>query len=101
MSNYVVSRDETIKILREYKKKHEKEYGIEMLGIFGSVARGQATENSDVDVVIRTKTPNLFILSKIRQELEELFHHHVDMVSYREKMNLFLKRRIDNEAFYV
>ncbi len=101
MKSDAVSREKTIEILKEYKRQHEKEYGIEMLGIFGSVARGQATENSDVDVVIRTKKPNLFLLSKIRQELEELFHQHVDMVSYRERMNLFLKKRIDSDAFYV
>ncbi len=97
----VASREDIIEVLRKYKQEHQKEYGIEMLGIFGSIARGQATEASDVDIVIRTKTPNLFLLSRIRQELEEQFHRHVDIVSYREKMNRFLKKRIDNEARYV
>jgi len=97
----IISRENIIDVLRRYKLEHQKEYGIEMLGIFGSIARGQATETSDVDVVIRTKTPNLFLLSRIRQELEEECHLHVDIISYREKMNRFLKKRIDSEAHYV
>ena len=97
----IISREDIIELLRKYKLEHQKEYGIEMLGIFGSIARGHATETSDVDIVIRTKTPNLFLLSRIRQELEEQFHLHVDMVSYRETMNRFLKKRIDSEARYV
>ncbi len=97
----VINREDVIDVLRKYKQEHQKEYGIEMLGLFGSIARGQATETSDVDIVIQTKKPNLFLLSRIRQELEEQFHMHVDMISYRKKMNRFLKKRIDNEARYV
>jgi predicted nucleotidyltransferase len=37
----------------------------------------------------------------MRIELEELMHVHVDIINYREKMNSFLKKRIDREAVYV
>jgi hypothetical protein len=40
-------------------------------------------------------------MSRIRLEIEEAVHQHVDIVHYREKMNQLLKARIDREAVYV
>jgi len=37
----------------------------------------------------------------IKQDLEEKFHRSVDIVRYRDRMNAFLKKRIDKEAVYV
>ena len=58
-------------------------------------------EQSDIDVVVELKTQDLFDLIGIKLDLEEQLSRQVDIVSYREKMNQFLKRRIDNEAIYV
>jgi uncharacterized protein len=96
-----MNRETILQILRTYKEEVGARYGITALGVFGSVARGQATEESDIDVVIQTKTPNLLILSRVRQELEERIVRHVDVVRYREQMDPFLKRRIDRDALYV
>ena len=96
-----MNKKATLSLLKNYKKEKGSRYGISALGVFGSVARGESTEGSDVDVVIRMKKPNLLLLSKIRIELEEQFQTHVDLVSYRDKMNPFLKQRINNEAVYV
>ncbi len=96
-----MSRADILKILKEFKENHAEEYGILLMGIFGSVARDQATQKSDVDVVVKMKRPDLLTLSRMRIELEELMHVHVDIINYREKMNNFLKKRIDREAVYV
>ena len=37
----------------------------------------------------------------IKQDLEEVFKRHVDIVRYRDKMNPFLRKRIEKEAVYV
>jgi len=37
----------------------------------------------------------------IKQDLEERFRCHVDVVRYREKMNPLLRKRIEREAVYV
>lgn len=42
---------EIIVILSEFKARYADKYGIERLGLFGSVARGEQTEGSDVDIV--------------------------------------------------
>jgi len=99
--NHCMKRQEVLKVLESYKRNHAEEFGIVRIGIFGSVARDEATQESDVDVVIETKNPNLFKLSRIRLDLEELMHTHVDLISYRESMNTFLKERIQKEAVYA
>ena len=97
----MINRDAVLAILREYKRENARRYGIIDLGLFGSVARQTAGENSDVDICIKIQTPDPFILVHIKEDLEQRVHAHVDIVRVREKMNLFLKSRIEQEGVYV
>ena len=90
-----------ITILKDYKAQLAEEYGISEIGVFGSIVRNDASENSDVDVVVRIQKPDLFLLAGIKYDLEERLNSTVDIVSYRDNMNRFLKQRIDNEAVYA
>ncbi len=47
------------------------------------------------------ETQDFFDLIGIKMNLEEQLSQEVDIVSYRERMNGFLKRRIGKEAVYV
>lgn len=97
----MIKKDEVLQVLKRFHDECGTEYGITSLGIFGSVARDCATDDSDVDVVVQIEKPNLFALSGIRMDLEERLHQHVDLVSFRDRMNPFLKERIQKEACYV
>jgi len=51
------------------------------LGIFGSQARGDASENSDIDVLVDfNETKSFFELSRIQGELQNIFGKKVDLV---------------------
>jgi predicted nucleotidyltransferase len=54
-----------------------------------------------VDIVVELEHPDLLVLVGLKQELEELLHVPTDVVRYREAMNPYLKRRIEEEAIYV
>ena len=71
------------------------------LGVFGSVARDEADDQSDVDIVYETDSPNLFRAVRMKQELEALLRRRVDVVRWRERLNPRLKARIAREAVYV
>ncbi len=92
------TKEQILAILREYKKRNAQKYGIEDIGIFGSYARDEAKKNSDVDVFIQLKYSNLFLLSQIRIELEELLGIKTDIIQLRDKMNKYLKNNIIKEA---
>lgn len=96
-----MGQKEIIQVLRDYKREYAEQYGILEIGVFGSVARDEAVETSDVDVVVRIVKPDLFLLAGLKYELEERLDRQVDIVTYRENMNQFLKKRIDGEAIYV
>ncbi len=96
-----MKRDDIIITLRRFMKMNKDRYEIMRIGIFGSAARDDMNEQSDIDVVVELGKPDLFYLIGIKQDLEEKFHQPVDIVRYRDEMNAFLKRRIDKEVIYV
>ena len=58
--------------------------GVRELSVFGSVARGEATDTSDVDVLVdfeREVTVSFFRLCELRYRLEDLLGLPVDVVS--------------------
>ena len=101
MNKRTLKRDEVLDILKKRKEEFAVAYGVTDIGIFGSLARGESETGSDVDVVVKMIKPDLFFMVHIKEELEDDYRTKVDIVHYREKMNAFLKKRIDREAVYV
>lgn len=96
-----MKKDDILAILRRFKQDSADKYGILDIGVFGSFARDEAREDSDVDICIKTKTPNPFLLVHIKEDIEKLIQKHVEIVRVREKMNPFLRERIEREGRYV
>lgn len=97
----IKNREAILKELRRIKPDLEQLYGVTKIGIFGSFARNEIREDSDVDVVVEMREPDLFYMVHIKETLEESFKMPVDVIRYREMMNSRLKARIDREAVYV
>ena len=96
-----MERNEIIRTLRCFMDMNKERYEIIRIGLFGSAARDSMNELRDIDVVVELGKQDLFNIIGIKQDLEEQFSKPVDVISYREKMNQFLKKRIDKEAVYV
>ena len=75
------TKDEIIAILRNFKEEFGERYGIEKLGLFGSVARGEQKEDSDIDICVKLQDPDYFTRMEIKESLEERFNAKVDVVS--------------------
>jgi len=82
-------QNEIISLLRQAKQKYADE-GFNIVGIFGSYARNEATEESDIDILYELN--DTFIqshqgfsafarLSSIKQELKSLFGIDVDITA--------------------
>ncbi len=97
-----MNREEILNELRRYKPILEKKYGITKLGVFGSVARGDVRDSSDVDVVIEVENVmGPFILLDIKEELNKLLGCKVDLIRMRKNLNKILRKRIKKEVIYV
>jgi predicted nucleotidyltransferase len=76
--------------------------GVRRLGIFGSVARGDAGESSDVDVLVgfRPEARTLDNLLTVADALEQVFHRRVDLVT-EDSLSPYLGPRILPSVRYV
>ena len=75
---------ETImKRLRAYKPELQRKHPISRLGVFGSCARGEATEYNDIDVAVEFKGPMGLNFVAMANEIEDLFRIKVDVVPMR------------------
>ena len=96
-----MTRSEILEILKKYKNENANKYGINNIGLFGSVSKDEGKNESDIDIIIETAEPDLFILVNIKDEFEILLHKTIDIVRKREKMNPYLKKHIEKDAIYV
>ncbi len=96
-----MNKEDVIRALKTLRDSKGDEYDIVRIGFFGSTARGVMHDGSDVDIVVVLAKPSMFNLIAIKQDLEAQLNCRVDLVRYRERMNPFLKKRIDREAVYV
>jgi hypothetical protein len=71
---------EISKILADHKEEIRKKYGVLLLGIFGSYARGEENETSDIDILIEIERPIGLKFFELWDELEKLLGCEVDLV---------------------
>lgn len=68
-------------VLSERRNYFAQKYKVKNFAIFGSYARGEADENSDIDIMVEfSKSPGLEFVD-LAEELEILLHQKVDLVS--------------------
>ncbi len=93
------SPEEILKAIEENKEKI-KAYGVRRLGLFGSCARGEGTEASDLDFVVEFEKISFDAYMDLKAFLEELFQCQVDLV-LRDSIKPRLRVAILDEAVYV
>jgi predicted nucleotidyltransferase len=96
-----MTREDIINFISGHRDEFEQKFGAKKIGIFGSFARGEVREESDIDIVVELEKPDLFCLIGIKQMVEEAFDCKVDVVRLRDGMNEALRRRIERDATYV
>jgi hypothetical protein len=68
------------RILRGQRSSLSEQFGVSSLALFGSVARGEATPDSDIDLLVEFDRPvGLFELFALQDSLEALFGRPVDV----------------------
>ena len=80
-----ISRQQILDALRQHKPVLEQRFGVTELTLFGSFARDQAKEDSDVDVIVKfNDSPSPKTYFGAISYLEELFGRTVDMSTVKE-----------------
>lgn len=90
-----------IQKLSDFKVASAQKFGILKLGIFGSVARNENTEHSDIDIVVEVQKPSLQLMYELREALKQLFGCEVDLVRFRDSLRPLFKSNIQKDVIYV
>ena len=78
---YVQNLQKILQILRQHKPELQRKYPVSRLGVFGSYARGEASEKSDIDVMVVFSEPVGLAFVDLADELEKILKMKVDLVS--------------------
>ena len=98
-----MKKDEVLSYLNKNQNYFYKNYGVEILAIFGSVARGEESKNSDIDLLYEIKDDrklSIFKYLKLLKELEDGLASKVDLVR-NKTIKPKVKENIANELVYV
>ncbi len=95
---------ETIKEKISLHREHlQKTYGVKEIGVFGSYARGDSNEHSDIDIAIELnrKVPvGFFGFARMKFYLEDLLGKKVDLV-IKSGIKPIIRERILNQLVIV
>ena len=92
---------ETIKQkIAQNKEYLYKTYGVEEIGIFGSFARGDNDENSDIDIVVDLQKPLGLQFFSLERHLEEYLGRKVDLAT-KKAIKPYIRERILAQIIYV
>jgi hypothetical protein len=75
-----------------------RHYGARNVRVFGSLARGEGDEHSDLDLLVTLgEGRSLLDLVGLKQDVEDLVHRPVDVVTERA-LSPYLRERVLSEA---
>lgn len=77
----MLTREKIIELLQQNQPYLSTEYGVRKIGLFGSYAKGQPHEASDIDVVVEFERPIGFRFMEFAEYLEHLLGRKVDVLT--------------------
>ena len=86
--------------LRRHMPALQQKYPISQMGVFGSYARGEATENSDIDIAVELNGPMGLNFVAMANDIEDLFGVKVDVVPKRSIKPAYLLF-VEKDILYV
>ena len=96
-----MTKDECINLLKKNMTILKNKYGITSLSLFGSTARGEQTDISDIDLFVETQTANPFLLQDAKEFLEKEMGTSVDIIRNHEYLNQRLRKRILKDSITI
>ena len=75
------SLEDIEKVLKKYKTFLKEKFKVKKIGIFGSYSRGEATLESDVDILVEFFEPLGWEFFDLKEFLEEILSKKVDLVT--------------------
>ncbi|MFC1842170.1 nucleotidyltransferase family protein [Candidatus Dependentiae bacterium] len=96
----ILTKEEILHFLRKNRDYLKKEFDVDEIMLFGSYARDEAGPESDIDILIKSKTKKFNKWYKLKIFLEKNLKKDVDVV-YTDAMHPFIMRFVKEEIIYA
>ena len=94
------TREEYIALITSHAEELQNTFGITSLRLFGSVARNQHHDGSDVDIYVEMP-PKFFLIVRLKAYLEALQGCPVDIIRKHQHLNPFLLKEVERDGIEV
>ena len=94
-----IDRSNILNYLKEHYSEFKNKYHVEKIGLFGSYARDEASENSDIDIFVKMK-PSLFDMVAIKEQIENDLDRKVDIIREHKNIKPIFLKMIQNDLIY-
>jgi predicted nucleotidyltransferase len=88
-------------ILRKHKKELKEKYKVKSIAIFGSYARNEQTEKSDIDIMVEFYEPIGLKIVDLKDYLESILNVKVDLITKNSIQNPYIKKSIEEDLLYI
>ena len=95
-----MNRDEILDILKKNKKILQTKFQVKKIGLFGSFARDEQKENSDIDILVETE-PKIEYLFGIEDFLKSKLHKNADVIRKHRFIRERFLQSIEKDIIYV
>jgi len=96
-----MNKNQIVEFLKSHKEDMLRKYGVKKIGLFGSYARNEATENSDIDIVVEMDAHHIFRnFFALGQYLKDHLRKNVDLGT-ESSVKPIAAERIMKEVIYV
>ena len=94
------TKEEYIDTIRKHATELQQEYGITSMRLFGSVARNEHHEGSDIDLFV-TMPHKMFNYILAAQYLEDILGCSVDLIQEHKNIRPFFRQQIENDGIDI
>ena len=94
------TRQEYVDIIKAHAEELQSRFGITSMRLFGSIARNEHREESDVDLFV-TMPPKMMNYIAAAQYLEELLGKNVDLIQDHRHLRPFFRKQIERDGIIV
>lgn len=94
-------KNDILNILKSEKPILAKEFGVEEIGVFGSVARDTDSEESDIDIMVKLNKTTFSAMMGLLIYLEKKLNRKVDLIRKGNHLPDRFIKQVERDIIYV